>query len=478
MARETRRDVLASIGAVTVAGLAGCASDDGDDGEADDNETDEEMDDGMDEEMDDEEMDEEDDPGTANVRAAHLSPDAPDVDIYVDDERVLSSVSFGAVSDYLEVPAGSRTVKITAAGDEDAVVFEGDVDVAADTAYTVAATGELEGEREFQPQILEDDVSSPGSDTARVRIGHASPDAPAVDVTLASDGSALADGAAFGDTATVEVPAGQYTLQIRPDTPDNDGDVVTEFTVDLAGGAVYSAFAAGYLTPGDDSGDEPFDLVLAIDAGEGGGLVETGSLRAAHLSPDAPDVDVYVDDEQALSGVPFGAVSDYLDVPAGSRTLAITAAGNPDAVVFEGDVQVAADTAYTVAAIGELEGEREFQPLVLEDDRSDPGADTARVRVVHASPDAPAVDVTAAADGSAIVDGAAFGDAATVEVPAGEYTLQVRPDTPDNDGDVVATFDLAFEGGSALTAFAAGYLAPGEASGDEPFDLVVAADGA
>jgi hypothetical protein len=259
------------------------------------------------------------------------------------------------------------------------VVFEGDVDVAADTAYTIAATGELEGEREFQPLVLEDDLSDPGSDTARVRIGHTSPDAPAVDVTVAGDGSTLVDGAAFGDIATVEVPAGQYTLQIRPDTPDNDGDVVAEFTVDLAGGAVYSAFAAGYLNPGEASGDEPFDLVLAVDAGESGGLVETGSLRAAHLSPDAPNVDIYVDDERALSDVPFGAVSSYLDVPAGTRTLTITAAGDEDAVVFEGDVQVAADTAYTVAAIGELEGERDFQPLVLEDDLSDPGSDTARV---------------------------------------------------------------------------------------------------
>jgi hypothetical protein len=86
------------------------------------------------------------------------------------------------------------------------------------------------------------------------------------------------------------------------------------------------------------------------------------------------------------------------------------------------------------------------------------------------------VDVTVAADGSTLVDGAAFGDTATAEVPAGEYTLQIRPDTPNDDGNVVATFDVAFDDGTASTAFAAGYLAPGEASGDEPFDLVIAAD--
>jgi len=461
MVEETRRRVLASIGGATVVGLAGCASSGDDESTNETNESDD--------------MEGGEATGTASVRAAHLSPDAPDVDVYLDDEKVLSAVPFKTVSDYLDVPAGARSVRITAADDPDTVVFEGDVEVAADTAYTVAAVGELEGEEEFEPLVLEDDRSAPDDDMARVRVLHASPDAPAVDITTAEDGSTLVDGAAYTDTATVEVPAGDYTLQVRPDTESNDGDVVAEFPVTLEGGTAYSAFAAGYLEPESASGDEPFDLVVAVDTEESGETDGTGALRAAHMSPDAPDVDIFVDDEKVLSAVPFKAVSDYLDVPAGARSVRITAAGDPDTVVFEGDVEVAAETSYTVAAIGELEGETEFQALIVEDDRSAPEDDMARVRVIHASPDAPAVDVTTP-DGTTVVDGAAFGDDATTEVPAGDYTLQVRPDTESNDGDVVAEFHVTLEGGTGYSAFATGYLNPEEAPAHEPFDLVTVVD--
>jgi len=476
MPRSNRRDVLTGIGAGLTVGLAGCTSEDGTETEepADEEPTDTET--PTEASMDTEtEMD----AGTANVRVAHLSPDAPNVDVFVGGDRALADVPFRAVSDYLEVPAGTLPVEITAAGDPDTVAFAGDLEVAADAAYTVAAVGELSSDdSEFRPLVLEDDVSVPADDTARVRVVHASPDAPAVDVTVAGSGDAIVDGAAFGDAAAVDVPAGTYTLQVRPDTEGNDGDVVAEFTVELAGGTAYTAFAGGYLTPGDDPADAPFDLTVAVDAGAGGGgVVETADLRVAHLSPDAPNVDVYVDDERALADVPFRAVSDYLAVPAGSRAVEITAAGDPDTVAFSGDVELAADAAYTVAAVGELSSEdSKFRPLVLEDDLSDPGDGTARVRVVHASPDAPAVDVTVAGSGDAIVDGAAFGDAAAVDVPAGDYTLQVRPDTESNDGDVVAEFDLSLAGNTAYTAFAGGYLTPDDEPSGEAFDLTVAVD--
>ncbi len=138
----------------------------------------------------------------------------------------------------------------------------------------------------------------------------------------------------------------------------------------------------------------------------------------------------------------------------------VTAAGDPDTSVFSGPVAVEADTAYTIAAVGEIgdDADQAFEPLVLEDDNSDPGGDTARVRLVHASPDAPAVDVTLASNGDALYDGVEYGGSGYVEVPSGDYTLQVRGDTESNDGDVAAEFDVSLSGGEVYTAFAAGYL--------------------
>jgi hypothetical protein len=205
----------------------------------------------------------------ANVRVSHMSPNAPNVDVYVDDAAVLEDVPFGTTSSYLELAAGDHTVEITAAGDPDTSVFSGDVTVEAGTDYTIAAIGEIgdDADEQFRPLILEDDNSDPGGDTARVRAVHVSPDAPAVDITVNSTGDVLFDGVAFGESGYVEVPANDYTLQIRGDTDSNDGEVVADFDVSLNGGQVYTAFAAGYLTPDDEPQDVSFDLLVTQDTG-------------------------------------------------------------------------------------------------------------------------------------------------------------------------------------------------------------------
>jgi hypothetical protein len=272
MSEQTRRKVLAALGGTAAVGLAGCSGGGGgaDTEEPTDTEMTETEMDATETEMDDMTTTEGgmDGGDQAMVRVSHMSPDAPNVDVYVDGgDPVLTDVPFGATSDYLPLPGGTYTVTITAAGDESTVAFEGDVTVEAGTSYTVAAIGELtSGDSEFRPLVLEDDVSDPGGDTARVRVVHASPDAPAVDVTVSASGDAIVDGAAFGDTATVEVPANDYTLEIRGDTESNDGDVVADFDVSLNGGTVYTAFAAGYLTPDDEPADESFDLLVTQDA--------------------------------------------------------------------------------------------------------------------------------------------------------------------------------------------------------------------
>ena len=479
----TRRRILLGIGAGVTVGIAGCSGDGGGGSENPDTETDSGMDTPMETETETQ-TEEETEPGTAAVRVAHMSPNAPNVDIYVEGDAVLEDVPFGAVSQYLDVPAGERSVEITAAGDPDTSVFSGPVPVEADTEYTIAAVGEIgdNADQPFEPFVLEDDNSDPGGDTARVRLVHASPDAPAVDVTLASNGDALYDGVEYGGSGYVDVPEGDYTLQVRGDTESNDGDVVAEFDVSLSGGEVYTAFAAGYLSPDDDPTDTPFDLFVTQDTGDSSMETETesqpASVRVAHMSPNAPNVDVYVDGSAVLEDVPFSAVSDYLEVPAGARTVEITAAGDSDASVFEGDVTVESGQAYTIVAAGEIgdEADEAFAPLVLEDNNTAPGADTARLRVVHVSPDAPAVDVTAESTGDVLFDGVAYTESGSVEVPANDYTVQIRGDTESNDGDVVADFDVGLAGDQVYTAFAAGYLSPDDEPADTPFDLIVAQD--
>ncbi|MFB6077787.1 MAG: DUF4397 domain-containing protein [Halarchaeum sp.] len=202
-----------------------------------------------------------------------------------------------------------------------------------------------------------------------------------------------------------------------------------------------------------------------------------GVVRVAHLSPDAPNVDVALGTRTVLSNVPFGAVSDYLVLDPGTRRIRISPSGAPEMPVFDSHVAFE-NHAYTVAAVGEVAGRNQlFRVKRFVDDVEPPASDKASVTLIHAAPDAPEVDVTVEGADLTLFEGLGFGRASGYEtVPAGSYTLEVRPATPTNDGDVVATFDVTLEGGTVVTAYAVGYLSQSGAPADEPFDLLSTVD--
>jgi hypothetical protein len=177
----------------------------------------------------------------------------------------------------------------------------------------------------------------------------------------------------------------------------------------------------------------------------------TANVRVAHLSPDAPAVDVYVNGTKALSNIPFKEVSSYLPVPAGSTNFRVTPANAATPVVIDATVTLNAGGSYTVAATGFLAG---IQPLLLEDDRGTTGQ--SKVRFVHASPDAPAVDI-AVAGGPVIFSNYAFRQSSPYpQVAPATYTLEARP----AGTNVVALSvpDVPLRPGTNYTIFAVGLL--------------------
>jgi LPXTG-motif cell wall-anchored protein len=181
--------------------------------------------------------------GSAKVRVVHASPDAPAVDVYVDGNKVLTNVPFFTASDYLDVPAGPHDVKVTPTGDANTAVIDAKgVTVEAGKAYTVAATGKV---AEIKPTVLADNLSAPAAGKAHVRVVHASPDAPAVDIKV-KGGPALISNLAFPkDSGYLPVDAGTYDLTVNAagtDTVALDLPGVT-----LEAGKIYDIFAVGLL---------------------------------------------------------------------------------------------------------------------------------------------------------------------------------------------------------------------------------------
>lgn len=188
----------------------------------------------------------------AYVRVAHASPDAPAVDVFVNEEAVLEGVEFGTISDYLELDPGEYTFAVAPAGEgRDAAVLEASAEVDAATFYTVAAVGTLD---DIEAAVLRDN-------TTRLRAVHFVPDAPAVDVSVV-EGPTLFEGVEFGDvTDYVTVAPGSYDIAVQV---SESGDHVATFEgVELDPSTTYSAFALGTV-----SGDQEFTLELATDGAE------------------------------------------------------------------------------------------------------------------------------------------------------------------------------------------------------------------
>jgi len=214
---------------------------------------------------------------TAFVSVAHASPDAPAVDVMVDNATVASGLSFGNATQYMALEGGSYDMTISVAGNESAVVYEENVTVDARSVVTFVATGEVTenatGEvtenatQPFSVTPLMDDAWTPAEDEAAVRVAHLSPDAPTVDVTANEGSVVLADNASFGDvTDYLTVPAGNHTVEVRAATADNNGSIVASFDVSLENESAYTAWAGGYLAPEDAPADTPFGLFVTQDA--------------------------------------------------------------------------------------------------------------------------------------------------------------------------------------------------------------------
>jgi LPXTG-motif cell wall-anchored protein len=183
------------------------------------------------------------------------------------------------------------------------------------------------------------------------------------------------------------------------------------------------------------------------------GAAELAHVRVVHASPDAPNVDVWADGSKVLTDVAFGKFSDYLTVPAGAHNFKVVATGTTSPAVIDVTPTLESGKYYTVIAANKLAA---IQPLLLVDDLATPAAGKFHLRVVHASPDAPAVDV-AVAGGPVLVSNLAFPkNTEFTPVDAGTYTAEVRP--AGTTTAVLTLPDVKFEAGKLYTVIATGLV--------------------
>lgn len=236
-----------------------------------------------------------------------------------------------------------------------------------------------------------------------LRVFHAAPDAPAVNVWL--DGAAALEGVDYQvSSGAIMVESGAHTVQVDAILADNTAlTVIPETELTLDPDMEYNIVATGkaaLIGTGDDMEFGP--QIVARDAI----MPEGARVQVMHASPDAPTVDVFITEPGAdLSGampfadnVSFPMATDAVEVPAGSYQVRITLPEDSSTVVFDsGTIDVPAGADWFVAAVTNTDaGSSPVNLLVDAGDASLVVRDAAMeadIRVAHTVSDAPAVDV-------------------------------------------------------------------------------------
>lgn len=296
-----------------------------------------------------------------DINVFHGSPGAPNVDV---DARLVGNLiqdlAYGDFTNgYLTVPADDYYLDVRAAGDPNIVAtFNADLTGLAGGVAQVFASGILGGDPGFGLFAALPDgtvVEFPFSPVARVQIVHNSP-APTVDIYI--NGELGLDDFAFRSATPFEFAPAETPIDIAVALSNSTSvadALVTFEDVTFENGKTYYVIATGVV--GD--ANAPFDLAVYDNAREdraGGGV----DLILYHGSPDAPDVDVQVQNTTTIlfNNVAYGDFSAYVNVPAGAYNLEITPEDDNATVVatFQADLSSLDGGAALVFASGLFSG--------------------------------------------------------------------------------------------------------------------------
>lgn len=340
--------------------------------------------------------------------------------------------------------------------------------LAAATALLVVACSDNNNIPAFVPQPV-DPVDPPMENTAaELRVTHASPDAPAVNVYV--NGERALSNVDYKQSSGIIFfeEGGELRVEVRGILPDgSETTVIGPADIDLPSGMRTDIVAIDTLFNADGGLQiQPriLDPVMLEDD------ITDVRVSVLHAAPAVADVDIYVTGPgQALADVTpidadFGdAAGPVALMPDTNYRVRITPDGDTTVVYDSGDVSFPAGTELLLVAV-ENTFKTGANPVNLLAVGADGAAEVfdvaqgAEVRVVHNSADTPAVDVWV--DGAEVLDAVPFPAASAYDdimAPAGTYNVVVAADADSSIAPIDE--DLTLEAAQSYSVYAIGSFA-------------------
>jgi hypothetical protein len=197
---------------------------------------------------------------------------------------------------------------------------------------------------------------------SRLRVVHASPDAPNVDVAI--DGKTVLTNVPY-ETASNYLTLNSGTRRVEVRATGTTTDVI-DASPSFARNTDYTILAVDFV-----ASIAPLVLTDDNSAPTAGNI----KLRLVHASPSAGPVDIYVESPgtdintvtPTLSNVPFKTASDYLSVPAGSYEVFVTPTGTKTVAIDSGSLTLTAGQIRTAVALDAPGGGAPLTAIILAD---------------------------------------------------------------------------------------------------------------
>lgn len=143
------------------------------------------------------------------VRVFHAVPNAPAVDVYVNDSLAFRNISFRQFTNYVPLSAGQYIVKLYATGTTGPELLSSELSIPLGGIFTTAASGNI---NDLQLLVLEDyDATGPSDMESKFRVVHLAPNTPAINLSL--DGIPMIQGIHFREmTSFAAVPPNAYIV--------------------------------------------------------------------------------------------------------------------------------------------------------------------------------------------------------------------------------------------------------------------------
>ena len=187
---------------------------------------------------------------TAGILLINASPAQPITNLVIETELIATGEYDVINNVYQEIVAGSYDTKITRTGLTD-VLTEETITFARDGRYTLFVIGETKDALDVV--LYEDNLRTPNTGSAHIRVAHLVPDAPAVTMGFIDpDTELIVEDVSYKENSESFTPvdAGTYTIRVRDTGISGTSGIVPDLQTTLEDGGIYTVAMIGQLSDG------------------------------------------------------------------------------------------------------------------------------------------------------------------------------------------------------------------------------------